>query len=167
MVGNCSSARVAAEVCGRASVSPTQPTAGPGDGERLLQDRAGNLPHAGDRADRRDIAQPRADCRLRLRRHEIAAVGAGADAHGLGVERLQTALVAAPHIALEGLFVLARLGLAAAERVPGGACLAGTVSSVLLLLVQRQVDAVDLVVGHDVLAEAALDLAEAVRRLPA
>ena len=95
MVGNCSSVSAGELVCGRAAVSATQPTGRSADRERLLQHRRRHLPHRGNSADRRQPRQTLADLGFCLRRHQIAAVLAGAIGHRLGVERAQQPVVAA------------------------------------------------------------------------
>ena len=86
----------------RASVSPTQPTAGPAGHERLLVDVAGDLAHVCDRTDRRDHGQGAAKSSSRSRPAlRVAAVRIGADRHGLGFERAKIAALAAAHVLVE------------------------------------------------------------------
>ena len=87
---------------------------GAGDGERLLVDGARDLADAGDGADRRDVAHGAVDGALDLVRHEIAAVGVGADGQRLLFQIAQARGVALAHIGVEGSLVLQIGG--------GGAC---------------------------------------------
>ena len=94
--------------------------------------------------------------------HEIAAVGAGADGEGLLLEAAQGGVLAVAHVGLEGGLVLE--GGAGAQRGAGEVRpgrLQGELVDDALVLVERAVDAVDLVGGDDVGGHAALDLAEA------
>ena len=134
---------------------------GAGDGERLLVDRARHLADAGDGADRRDVRHGAVDGALDLVGDEIAAVGIGADRERLGLQIAQGAGLALAHVAVEGRLVLE--GGAGADR---GAAqmrarrLQGQLVDDALVLVQRAVDAVDLVGGDDVGRHALLELGE-------
>ena len=153
MAGNDSSSSVGEAVCVRASVSPTQPTAGPGGHERLLVDIAADGALAGDLADRRDRGEPLADRLLDLGRHQIAAVRIGADRHRLHLERAQAGALAGAHVGIEGRLVLERRGAArrlafAAERRTRA--LERDVVEPARLRVDGVVDAGELLLDHDV-----------------
>jgi len=111
MAGNDSSSSVGEVVCARVGLAHPADRGARGH-ERLFVDIAADDAHAGDGADRRDGGEPLADLRLHFGRHQIAAVRVGADGHGLGFERAQTACFARAHVSLEGGLVLQRRGAA-------------------------------------------------------
>src|SRR6185503_15244117 len=79
---------------------------GVGNGERLLVDGAGDAPHLGDGADRRDVAYAAVDAALQLLGDEKAAIGVGADGGGLGFEVAKARSVAGADVGVEGGLVL-------------------------------------------------------------
>ena len=161
MVGNSSSASVGV-VVSVAVVRLAHPAGGGAGGhEGLLVDAAGNLAHAGDGADGRRRGEPPADLALGLVGHQVAAVGG--DRQRLPLDAAQRLLGAAAHIGLEGRLVLDRVCrqrlAVAAEQRPAG--LQHQRIHQPLLLVERAVDAVDLLDGQHVGDALLLDLGEA------
>jgi hypothetical protein len=135
---------------------------GAGDGEGLAVDGARHLADAGDGADGGDILHGAVDGALEFVGDEIAAVGAGADGEGLGLEAAQGGVLAVAHVGLEGGLVLE--GGAGAQRRAGEVRpgrLEGELVDDAFVLIEDAVDAVDLVGCDDVGGEAALELAEA------
>ena len=137
---------------------------GAGDGERLLVDRRAHRAVAGDGADRRDLLHAAQDRRFRLRRHQIPAVGIGVDRQRLLLERVQARRFAPAHIAVErGLVLEKRPGrIVRRQRQARPRALQGEPVHQRLLLIERLVDAVDLLGRHHVLRHGPLDRADLV-----
>ena len=168
MAGNCSfgqhrAVRLATVDAGVGLADPARRGAGPG--ERLLEDVRRHLPDRGDGADRRDRGKPAADLDIDFRRHSVAAIGAaaGTDGQRLGLHAAETRFVAAPHIGLEGGFVLADLEarMRAARRQARAFRFHDQAVDRRLVVVERAVDAVHLLDRHDIGGNAVLDLVEA------
>jgi len=113
--------------------------------------------HAGDLADRRDVAERRVDDALDRLRREVARIRVGADGGGFQIERCEGRSVARAHVALEGAPALVEaraLALARALRAERHAVDGG------FLLVERLVDSLDLVFQHGVVALLAFERGE-------
>jgi hypothetical protein len=118
--------------------------------KRLLQHGAGYLPHRREGTDGRERGQPRADIALKFRRHEIAAIGRGADGKGLGFDGAHAVLVAAPDITVEGGLVLQRQQRAHPRFQGGPRLLQQHMVDHALLFIQRVIDAFDLFIGQNI-----------------
>ena len=166
MVGNdisASAASVGLSVSGREAVSATQPASAPVTAKGLAIDGARHLADAGDGAHRRHVAHRAIDRALDLVGDEVAAVGAGADRQRLGFQIAQGAGLAAAHVGVEGRLVLEGRGggaVAGAGQMRPGRLQRELVDDALVL-VERAIDAVDLLGGDDIGGHASLDLGEA------
>ncbi len=107
MVGNCSSASFALSVCGRMSVSPTQPTAGPLIENGFFSTDPDTCRTASTQW-AQDARQPPADFSFEFRRHQIAAIGRRTDRQCLGLDGTHAAFIAAPDVAFKGVLVFER-----------------------------------------------------------
>jgi hypothetical protein len=148
----------------RARVGFGRPAGGGAAGRKgLAQAGAGDRAHRGDGADRRGQRQAAKDVLLGRLRHEITAVGAGADRQGLGFDLLQRRRLAATHVAQECLLVLTRRAIVAFRPARGQARTGAIESDAVeatLCLVERVFDARDFLLGENIGAEARFDLRE-------
>jgi len=114
------------------------------------------------RTDGRDVAHGAVDGAFQLVRHQVAAVGVGADGEGLGFDVAQAGGIALAHVGVEGGLVLeagAGPRRGTAEMGPRG--FQREIVDDALGVVERAVDAGELVGGDGIGSAAALELNEA------